>query len=485
MKTTITGFTSITSLFALLALTSCEDERLRELGYTRTFDSTAAEGYVEPDEDCSPQFVSADAVQRAVLEDLAAASSDDRPFLRYLSLADRAAVGLCGVQLDRTRFGVSKLVNSLSREPELVAPHVFGPDGILIRIDLRDYGLARPVNIGGESYADGWEALIGTSPFAVELEGPQADVIATETQTRVPTLSAHAFVDAASGADLYYALLGVPASLGGLRESVGLPSDLDPLANGAQRAATEQSRILRTSGDLRVVDRYVLPGGEGVYFEAGRSDSVAFLTDPLHARTGAERFVIFSLPNGLFAYGLMDAAGERIGQSQEALDTSRDDFRASVISSCSSCHAAGPIPVVDQVAETVLSFPDQFEDEVVAAYAALPSAAERGAQFVEDGLAYQRALTDLGVPTAGGDPISVLALEFNDDVDLASAAGLLLLPSDVLLARREELPPALLPFLLGLNLSSGQFGATYTRAYCTLHASDDNPPSARACASTP
>ena len=85
--------TLCSSVGLLLAVLGCNDERLRELGYTLTEqDQAAPEPVVEETFDCErptpTELITSDAITRAVAADVAAAASDDRPFLRYASVGN-------------------------------------------------------------------------------------------------------------------------------------------------------------------------------------------------------------------------------------------------------------------------------------------------------------------------------------------------------------------------------------------------------------
>jgi hypothetical protein len=478
MKTPYTLLTAIT-----LVLSGCIDNRLRELGDTLTEPSgPSGDGVSLDDPTCEyAAFLDADGVARAIFADVSSSPSADRPYLRYVSLADRADFGVCQEELTRGREAFAKLINALSQQPDIVAPRAVDDNGILLRIDLRDYGWTHPVDVDGVTYSDGWEAVIATNAFAIELEGEQASAIASATQTRVPYMNASAFVAAAS-TELYYALLGVPETLGELRASVGLPAELDPLANGAVRAATSRSRILRSAGNVRAVDRYAIDNGTaGSYWEALQIDTAAYLADPLHVQPDAQRLITFTLPNDLFAFAIMGADGQRRSTGELVLDTNRDDFTATISSSCQNCHAQGLIPLEDDAGQAILDNPDQFPPDVVAALADGPDEVERAQQVQDDSALYAAALARAGVRTDGGDPISNQYFRFALDVDLPAAAADLLVTPEALLDRLPELDPTLSPLGVGLELSRERFGELYASAYCGLHADDENPPTAAAC----
>jgi hypothetical protein len=477
---TLDSRAALASLLIACAALGCNDQRLRELGYTSDpITSSGGDDYEEPS--CERTFIDADAVLDAVAADVVAAPAERRPFLRYLSLASRADAGACPEELARDRLGVARLLNAVSRGPLAVAPRVIGPADSVLAIDLRDYGLTSPIDVDGTAYADGWEALIGESPFAVELAGEQATPVASATGTRVPVLAADAFLLAASNGPFYYALLGVPATLGELRASLGLPSELDPAAGGALRTAVQFSRILRAAGNLRVLDRYSI--ADGTYWEATAIDTAFFLADPLHAQPEAQRLIMYSLPNDMFAFAIYDAEGRRRDSGELVLDSNRDDFTAHVVDSCSNCHIGGTIPGTDAAADIVLRYADQFEPEVVAAYRAAPSDAERGELFSLDSAAHQQALASIGLePGSGADPFVASFFVAVADVGIDAAAAALLVTPQVLRARLDELPFGMQILGFDLNITRARFGELYRSAYCVLHAEDANPPAAAACA---
>lgn len=483
-RSTLDFHTAWLPLLVACSVFACQDERLRELGYTSNpvtaNDPDALETEPAP---CEGTLIGADTLIDAVAADLAAAPAESRPYLRYLSFANRVAAGTCPDQLDRERQGVTRLLNSVSRAPAPAAPRVGGPLDSLIAVDLRDYALTDPVDVDGRLYDDGWEALLGESPFDVELTGAAADEISAATGTRVPLIPADALLLAASEAPLYYALLGVPATLGELRASVGLPSALDPAANGALRTGVARSRILRTNGEFRVIDRYSIGSGSaGTYWEAAKLDVGVFLADPLRVQPEVQRLIMYSLPNDLFAFAIYDAAGQRRAGAELVLDTNRDDFTAHVIDSCANCHAQGVLPALDDAGQAILSHPDQFEPEVVSAYADAPSDSERQLLFASDSEPYLEALASVGVSPQGGDPLVLRLFAARFPASLDSAAADLLVTPEQLEARLGELPPELRPLGVELEVSPARFAEHYRAAYCVLHAGDANPPAAAACA---
>ena len=470
----------------VLALPACNDERVRELGYTLSQQQPPQvdpDGVgAPPDDGCETfsELITADSVTRAVAADLATAASDARPFLRYASLANLLDGQRCTV-VDRSRLALSKVLNAVSSEPDLVIPAAVdgGSHPLLFRIDLRDYGLDREIPLDGATHRDGWEAIVASSRYSIAFGGEDGAFLARETGTSTPWLSVDAIVEAVSSADLYYALANVPPTLGELRQRAGLSAELDPFGDGLPRVATSRSRVLRAQGNLRAIDRYATPNG--TYWEALQIDASQLLADPLRIQPDAQRLIMFNLPNGLFAFAVMDAAGNRQGSAELLLDTNRADFTGTVLTSCTNCHASGLIPATDELRPAVLGNPDLFTAEEVAAYSSGPDEVERATLFETDTQRYLDALEGAGVASEGGDPIAGLAVEVEQEVSAEVAAGDLFVTRETLRARLSELPPELLPLGVGLLVSRAQLGAAYARAFCTLHANDANPPAAATC----
>jgi hypothetical protein len=474
--------TSITTRHSLVLCTAlsfgCSDDRMRELGYTsdpsrRSDDLTST---TEPPP-CDTVFVTSDQAQRLAADDLALVPAADRPFQRYLSLASALDGGACGDQIERAAAAASKIVNSLSQASDIARPTPVGDGPVLVRLDLRDYGWVRQVTLRGQTFPDVWEAMIGVNPFALAMTGDAGDFLAGETTTRAPVLDADSFIGLVAEPDVYYSLLGMPATLAEVRESVGLPGELEPREAGALRTAVLFSRILRPAGNVRVLDRYAIPTrAGGSYWEAAAMDAGAFLADPLNLQLDVQRLIAFTLPNELLAFAITNPLGEVIGQAELVLDTNRDDFIATANVSCANCHAMGFIPAPDDVRSAILASPDLFEPALVDAFEASPSDEERAELAQVDSDVYIAALERAGVSPIGGDPISQRYFEFIADVDLEEAAADLLVTADELEARIGELDRGLLPLALGLTLSRQRFGELFGVAFCGLHAGDENPP---------
>jgi len=132
-----------------------------------------------------PPFLGLDATYAALLADVEARPEADRPYLRYLGTTDVSGAGPCGA-LDEQRLALFKAINGLSMVEALHLPVAIDAAGSLFRIDIRDYGWARAIDLasdGSVDAADGWAALLPSAyPSALELVGPEASELARGTR---------------------------------------------------------------------------------------------------------------------------------------------------------------------------------------------------------------------------------------------------------------------------------------------------------------
>jgi tetratricopeptide (TPR) repeat protein len=136
--------------------------------------------------------------------------------------------------------------------------------------------------------------------------------------------------------------------------------------------------------------------------------------------------IIFSLPNGLQAYLLVDAQGRRIDKGPTAIvsDPRRPDRAVENGISCMSCHARGIIEKNDQVRAHVLRSPKAFSPSVVETVQALYPAAEKMTALMRaDARRFQEAVAKTGAPLSATEPVHALAIRFESELDLPLAAA--------------------------------------------------------------
>jgi len=306
---------------------------------------------------------------------------------------------------------------------------------VLYRIDLRDYGWDRPIDLGEEPpqlYADGWLAIVaGLS--ALELTGPQADVVTRWSGTHVPLLQADFFIQLALQASLYYALTGLPASSS--REE----SLFDLLrAQGVELQAPAPGNVARAGFALS-------PGSEEAkrvsrFVPAGSPDTPWWLLDqgsdllrqPLLPFQGG--YFLYRLPNGMPAFAVAQQQGRVLAQAPYNSFEFSSPTGAIVGAGCFGCHGAGVIAVPDEVRPLALQQPQRFENSAAVLVEYLGAAAlEQATEF--DNMTFVAARRGAGVLAATPDPISRVFQRFSfAGVSLPTAAGELGVTPDELLA---------------------------------------------------
>jgi hypothetical protein len=447
-------------------------------------------------ERCDDQFLSWDDVYEAVERDILGEDADDRPFLRYFSIANRYNAGVCDAQLEPERWAMSKFINSISQDASITEPEeVTGTEGTIYRIDLRDYKLdinEGPFEVNGQNFDDGWEAIIANNNFAVEFEGDNAENVILQSGTTVPIMFSNAVIDEATIGNLYYGLLKLEDNRDAqlLLLDVDVQADIDDQT--AVFAATTQSEI---SEQERFMQRFEQNVGRGLYYwesfdldpnVAGNS----VFDRPLDfnvVANGSE--ALFSLPNGLQAYMIFDEAGNRLEESPILFDNAQNDnvLRAGI--SCMTCHENGTVQFQDEVRQFAL---DNQIDVAQAAEDAggdfqdvldlYPDNADLKEILVDDATNYRGALSDAGVPTNGNDPVSDSFINFDKDVRIADVSGFLAYPIDNLTRDIPRLNPALSGLDDGFGVDIDDFKGLYLESLCITDIGNENQAADAECA---
>jgi len=445
---------------------------------------------VPEQDDCSKtgQVFGFDDLFEAVADNIAREDADDQVFFRYISLTNRFTAGVCAdTALDNDRQAVIKMVNALSDQTKVVKPEEVNDERTIYRIDLRDYGWDRPISVNGEAFTDVWEAIAGNNAYAVQFTGDDADRAIEDSGTNFPVMLADSMLDAATIGNLYYAIIGVDVNqtidqfiLDTLQ--IDVVADLED--SDLVRAGTTKSRISRQD---RVVERHEINARPGAFwqsFDFADDQNESIFEDPFAFNEGG-REAIFTLNNGLLGFLIADDQGLLVEDSDILLDTNQNNFRAVTSISCSSCHATGFIPVVDEVRtlslnnKIALGFDNDEVEELEDVY---PTPAAFATIVADDSESfYQRALDNLDLPTRGSDPISNTFLRFDRDMQLKDAAGDLGLKPDDLLRNLNDLNPVLTVLDGGVQ-DRDDFTKFYVDSLCILSASNVNTPLADVCA---
>lgn len=254
------------------------------------------------------------------------------------------------------RAALAKAINSLSWSAEMAILEPVGQDQLIIAIDLAS---VRDVDGKPWSSSNFWPLIESEYPYGIEPEDRDFVAIQKATETRIPIVRADWFVATALRPPLYNELLGIPNLESTLHEILGV-TVLDNIRAGlANRVGFTQSGISKNANRLieRHPSRYgyywrsydFLPGSRkgnlfqfptGPEFPGNPHPELAFQHD------GGE--IVFSLPNGLQGYMLVNKAGDRIdkGPAELVSDDKRVSGSPEVVNgvSCIACHRHGIYP---------------------------------------------------------------------------------------------------------------------------------------------
>lgn len=378
----------------------------------------------------------------------------NRRNLRFLNLEplhNLPAERITKDDLNLLRLAVIKLLNSLSWRGDLLTVMPLGKEGTLLAIDLSELSW---------SGTREWREIEKLYPYGLHHESApvSADVrsMAKElyelTGTLLPIIRADWFVATASRPPLYHTLLGIPETDHALEQRLQVQVG-DNLKRGrALRSGFTKSGV---SEHNRLVERHrSATGGYWKSYDfkssAGEQNLVA---RPLGPEAHRDQFpkasfrhdggeIIFSLPNGLQGYMLVDAAGRRIDAGP--IDVVHDDNRTSgnptVVNglSCMACHSQGMIDLPSDLVGRTHALQGTARDLVNRLY---PGDTALAFWVQSDRRKFQGAVERAFAPLLGAgqsaatlpEPVSTVARRFQQDLDLDAAASELGVGSQMLL----------------------------------------------------
>jgi hypothetical protein len=391
-------------------------------------------------------------------DDLKKIPERERKHIRYFTIHQLANAGYNADQLLTYRNGLSKLVNSLSWGRRIKNPEPIDPGATILRIDLRDYLWTPEV----------WESIRDVYPYGVKLPGSTGEWLCTSAETELPMVRADWFVFAASRPPLYHKMLQLPEQEKDLAWKVNVDVGANIKQERVARAGFNESGISRNN---RLLERH--ESSFGAYWRSydfsGNADRRNLFSHPLGPAgmvppddeayafepDGGE--IIFTLPNGLNGYMLVDGSGGRIDQGPLSIVRDTRQAESAVVTgiSCMSCHVRGLIPKGDQVRELVAKsgvFSKKVSATVMALY---PEPAQWEKTFEEDNARFLSAVQSTGAAAATTEPVFALARQFEQDVEpalVAAEGGLELEAFKALLKRTPELSQELGLVLVGGNV---------------------------------
>jgi WD40 repeat protein len=386
-------------------------------------------------------------VNARILADLDKADRRQRRFLRYFSLAPQYNAGLAEDELQSYRIAFAQLLNSLSWHPRISIPQAVDADQTVLRIDLRDY----------QWDANTWDRILADYPYGISADTSTARAGMVYTLTRLPVIRIDWFLATACRPRLYQDILQLPSNASELERQLRVDVAQDIQQERAARAGFNGSGVARNN---RVLERHdsIL----GVYWRTYDFDAVpqnlierdTLLPDrrnifayPQGPGGGDNTFqqaggeIIFSLPNGLHGFMLVNANGVRVDKAPVAIvsDPKRPDRQVETGISCMSCHVRGINVKDDQIRDHVSRNAKAFRKADAETIRALyVPAAKMRSLMEEDAERYRKAVEKCGGKVNVTAPLATLTLRYEADVDLPTAAAEVGLSTDELRSRLGE-----------------------------------------------
>lgn len=358
---------------------------------------------------------------QAIVRDLESADERQRPFLRYYSLANlhNNTADVDDSLLALYRTSLSKLVNHLSWNPEIVVPKALGPSNTVLRIDLRDYDWTPAI----------WQRIVAAYPYGLRSRSAagSVDQIKALSGVEIPCLRADWFVAMASLPPLYHEILQLPETVAELERRL----NVDSAANLAQeKCARAGLRVSGVSRSNRVVERH--RSAHGAYWKsydfATNTGPKNIFLNPLNFREDGGEY-IFNLPNGLQGYLIANSVGKRLDEAPISIVRDRTNGADNPVvrngRSCIGCHTSGMNTFNDEVRPNVelQQKPDFDRDHALALYVPQP---ELNRLFDQDRAKFSRAVSATGSPlprNPSEEPVNLLGVRYEGDVTLAQAAA--------------------------------------------------------------
>ena len=362
----------------------------------------------------------------------------DRAFARYFTMTHLYNAGETAQVLEGYRNGLSKLVNSLSWGIEVINPQPIDPQQTIFYIDLRHYEW--DVN-------DGWTQIEGVYPYHIAFDAPtetalreQLGRLQTEMSCDVPSIYIDWFLATASLPPLYHDLLSLPLTDRELETRL----EVDVVRNllnapgvRVRRAGFNDSGV---SNNNRVVERHT--SRYGAYWKsydfAGSVGTQNIFTHPLaFTHDGGE--VVFNLPNGLQGYYLANASGFRLDEAPINIVSNPAASDPTVRNglSCMGCHTEGMKIFEDEVRPVIESNTNPAYDKAQALRLYVEQS-KMDTLLGEDMERYRVALTKTGGAVDDIEPISRFQEVFQGPVDVAYAAAVVGLETEVFLNKIKE-----------------------------------------------
>ncbi len=368
-------------------------------------------------------FISNDQVLNLVSDDINHLQDYRVAGTRYILLNNLYNSCASDEEMNVYRQGTIKLLNSLSRNSDLVKLETIDPAQTIIRFNLDDVKWT----------SEDWNRIAKVYPYAVKPDARAFDFVSTQLNTKVPYVRGDWLAFTASRPPLYYDLLKLPNTYQELQKQVGVDVEKDIKNFVAVRSGFQKSLV---SENNRLIERHTI--STGVFwtsYDFAGNDGVKSLFEHPLGPGGKDGFqeqggeTVFSLPNGLNGYYLNKATGERLdkGPTNIVRDKDRKDLAVANGISCFGCHDHGFRQAKDDIREHVIhdvNFPKDVRKSVEALY---PPHEVVDKYLADDTTRFEDAMRRAGLDPSlkldGIEMINALSNKYEKDIDLNLAAA--------------------------------------------------------------
>jgi TPR repeat protein len=430
---------------------------VEDIELVRTWIASGAQAVSAPPK---RRWISERDVAERISADLKARPTSARRRLRYVTFGHLHNAGRPDSEIEIHRQALRKLLASLSWRTTMPSLQAIDQANTIYRFDLAEMGWREET----------WESIAAEDPYAVARSGSREAWIRSSTGTLVPRVRGDWLISAASRPPLYHSLLGIPDRLETLERR------LAPVGP-ALRAGFNDSGVSRHN---RVIERWGRRGG-GYYWRSydfqASGDQRNVFEHPLdYTHDGGE--IIFSLPNGMQGYMLVDRDGRRIDRAPTTIvvDPSRSDKIVENGLSCMGCHGQGIIDKRDRVRDHLIANRQAFDridrSLVPRATGLYGPRALMAKEIRRDQRRFAAASAKVGIDVTAVEPIDFTARRFEvalGDADVAAELEVTTSQLGVELRRTDRLRRVLGTALVGGGtVKRDAFAAAFGGAVRTL-----------------
>ena len=314
-----------------------------------------------------PIELSSELINKAILEDLKLLPPEEHKNYRYFSFANLEKLSVNKENLDIYRFGLTKLLNSLSTASSLKVPSILkDTKETIYRVNLKEFNWSTSL----------FEEMMKHYPHKIKSSDPSESKISSLVKTENFLVRADWFTFIASKEPFYSRFLKQPKVLSKLESELGI----DRLGNiknaNVIRSGFNNSGV---SSSNRLIERHNSTNG---YFwvsydfssNSGKSNIFNFPGNPSNFIAGEGAFehhgngIIYQLPNKMQAYYIASSKGEKLNSADSKLmfdssSSGQDKINNGI--SCITCHQQGIKKASDEVRPYILKNAGRYSQKIV------------------------------------------------------------------------------------------------------------------------